>query len=48
LLNIILISVPNSVSGNRPYAVGKAKINEDMFSSLRVAWSREKGMSFEI
>ena len=30
------------VSGNGQYAVGKAKIDEDMFPALGVAWSREK------
>lgn len=30
------------VSGNGPYAVGKAKIDEDMLPALWVAWNREK------
>lgn len=36
------------VSGDGPYAVGKAEVKEDMFSAPRVAWNREKGTGFEI
>lgn len=31
------------VSGNGPYGVEKAKVNEDIFSALSIPWSREKG-----
>lgn len=34
------------VSGKRPYAVGKAKINEDMFSALGVAGVEERKSAF--